>query len=121
MRTTRPAFRKRAAKPAGPRPPSERGETLRREIIFILEEGERSARDISRDAGIPEKDVYGHLEHIRKSLKSLKQGGPGLRVTPAECKQCGFVFKKRERLTKPGKCPVCRGTSIIEPLFSIGA
>lgn len=85
--------------------------------MSIIEEGEHSAKDISREAGIPEKDVYGHLEHIRKSLKSLKQAG--LRVTPAECKKCGFVFKKRERLTKPGKCPVCRGTSILEPLFSI--
>lgn len=121
MRTTRPAFRKRAVKPAGPRPPSERGETLRREIMSILEDGEHSAKDISQAAGIPEKEVYGHLEHIRKSMKSPRQGGAGLLVIPAECKKCGFIFKKRERLTKPGKCPVCRGTSILEPLFSIGA
>lgn len=121
MRPPGPAFRKRAAKPAGPRPPSERGETLRREIMSILEEGEHSAKDISQEAGIPEKEVYGHLEHIRKSLKFRRQGSAGLRVVPAECRKCGFVFKKRERLTKPGRCPVCRGTSILEPLFSIGA
>jgi hypothetical protein len=40
-------------------------------------------------------------------------------VTPAECRKCGFVFQKREKLKKPGKCPICRSESIEEPLFGI--
>jgi hypothetical protein len=60
--------------------------------------------------------VSGHLDHIRKSLATT---GQQLLVMPAECKKCGFVFAKREKLKRPGKCPVCRGESIREPRFTI--
>jgi predicted Zn-ribbon and HTH transcriptional regulator len=76
-----------------------------------------SAHEISGYVGIPEKEVYGHLEHIQRSLN---KSGNKFVVIPAACKRCGFVFKKRGRLKKPGRCPVCRGESIEEPLFSIG-
>lgn len=82
----------------------------------MLEEGSFSAREISGRVHISEKEVYGHLEHIHKTLA---REGRELVVTPAECTQCGFVFRKRERLTKPGRCPVCRGESILEPLFEV--
>ena len=105
-------------KPAPKEPPipTAMRDTARRAIIAALEEGDRSARDLSSEIGIPEKEVYSHLEHIRKTMSATRRH---LAVTPAECKKCGFVFSKRERLTKPGKCPVCRGESIHEPLFSI--
>jgi transcriptional regulator len=102
--------------PREPSIPVEMQETVRREIIAALEQGERSAKDLSSEVRIPEKEVYSHLEHIRKTMNTA---GRHLAITPAECKKCGFVFSKRERLKKPGKCPVCRGESIYEPLFSI--
>jgi predicted Zn-ribbon and HTH transcriptional regulator len=97
--------------------PVERNETIRHEIMEILRGQVLSARDISAAAHIPEKEVYEHLEHIRRSLI---KGEHHLTVTPAECKKCGFVFRKREKLKKPGKCPVCRSESIEEPFFSLG-
>ena len=105
-------------KPAskGPSIPVEMHDTVRREIIAVLEHGERSARDLSSEVRISEREVYSHLEHIRKTMGAT---GRHLAVTPAECKKCGFVFSKRERLKKPGKCPLCRGEAIYEPLFSI--
>ena len=102
--------------PREPSIPVEMHDTVRREIIAVLEQGERSARDLSSEVRISEKEVYGHLEHIRKTMSAT---GRHLEVIPAECRKCGFVFSKRERLKKPGKCPVCRGESIHEPLFSI--
>ena len=66
--------------------------------------------------GIAEKEIYSHLEHLRKSLHAA---GGMLEVTPPECRRCGFVFVKRDRLNCPGKCPVCRHEAITEPLFSI--
>jgi hypothetical protein len=62
------------------------------------------------------KEILGHLEHLERSL--LNQGC-SLAVEPAECCRCGFVFNKRERLKKPGCCPVCRGEVLHEPLFSV--
>jgi len=102
--------------PREPTIPVEMRDTARRQIIAVLEQGERSARDLSSEVRISEKEVYSHLEHIRKTMSAE---GRYLAVTPAECRKCGFVFSKRERLKKPGKCPVCRGESIHEPLFSI--
>ena len=96
--------------------PVEAQDTIRQAIMHVLEERPLSSMDISGMVGIPEKEVAGHLEHIRASLH---RAGRGLVVRPAECVKCGFVFEKRERLTRPGKCPVCKGESIHAPLFSI--
>lgn len=98
-------------KPKLPAEPQERRETIRQAIIAALDSADLSAKDISQEVGISEKDVYEHLEHIRKTLKG------GLKVHPATCMKCGFVFRKRDRLKKPGKCPVCSGESISLPLF----
>jgi hypothetical protein len=103
-------------KPAEPSLPPERHETIRRQIVEFIEDRAFSAREISGSVGISIKEVYEHLEHIHKSLVKKEHH---LSITPAECKKCGFVFKKRSRLNKPGKCPVCRSESIEEPLFSI--
>ena len=91
-------------------------ETLRRAISELLRDQPLSAREISVRAHLMEKDVYSHLEHIRLSLHA---SGCRLEVTPAECRSCGFVFSKRERLTPPGKCPLCRSETIFESLFAI--
>ena len=103
-------------KPKEPIIPPETRDTIRQEIVAELLRGPCSARDLSAAAKIPEREVYGHLEHIQKSLATTKQV---LLLMPAECKKCGFVFAKRKKLKRPGKCPVCRGESIREPLFTI--
>ncbi|MBI5894433.1 MAG: ArsR family transcriptional regulator [Deltaproteobacteria bacterium] len=94
--------------------PAERHETIRRQIISLLAGNTLSAKDISADVRISEKEVYEHLEHIQMAKKEVH-----LVVIPAECEKFGFVFKKRERLKKPGKCPACNSESIAEPMFSI--
>jgi predicted Zn-ribbon and HTH transcriptional regulator len=104
-------MKKKSAEPPIPR---ERRETLRREIITLLKEETLSAREISAGVGASEKEVYDHLAHIQKSREQI------LQITPAECRKCGFLFRKRERLRKPGRCPVCRGESIKDPFFSLG-
>ena len=103
-------------KPKEPPVPAERHDTIRHEIIAALKDRTLSAKDISADVHISEKDVYDHLEHIGRSTHAT---GRHLIVIPAECLKCGFVFKKRERMKKPGRCPVCKEEKIQEPLFSI--
>jgi hypothetical protein len=105
-------------KPKEPPVPLVMHETVRREIFSVLVQGQRSAKELSAEVRISEKEVYDHLEHIRRSMDT---SGQHLVVVPAECKKCGFVFSKRERLKKPGKCPVCRGESIHDPQFAIEA
>jgi predicted Zn-ribbon and HTH transcriptional regulator len=96
--------------------PVERQETIRREIISVLEGKTLSAKDISADVRISEKEIYEHLEHIQRTINKSEHN---FIVTPAECKKCGFIFRKRDKLKKPGRCPVCRGELIQEPLFSV--
>ena len=106
-------MKKRERQPTIPRTA---GETARRAIMALLLEGPISAREISAAVGFAEKEVAGHLEHLRRSLHTT---GAAFAVTPAECRHCGFVFAGRERLTSPGRCPVCRHEAISDPLFSI--
>ncbi len=97
------------------RVPASAHDTVRHELISLLQEGSFSAKDVSARIRISEKEVYDHLEHVRKSLHKDSR----LVITPAECRKCEFVFSGRQRLKKPGRCPVCRGESISDPLFSI--
>lgn len=89
----------------------ERNITIRQEIISILKKQGQTAKDLSKALGLPEKEIYYHLKFIEKSER--------LNVEPSVCKSCGFIFKKRERLKKPGKCPICKKQSISDPLFFI--
>ncbi len=101
---------------SAPIPPL-RANTLRRSIIALLRRNPLSAREISERLGVAERDVYGHLEHIRQSLHRERIT---LAVLPAACRNCGFVFAKRERLKRPGHCPLCHGQSISQPRYRIG-
>jgi len=64
------------------------------------------------------------LEGVFSSLElsqRLSMPGPGrrFRTTPAVCNNCGFAFKKRERLTTPSRCPLCHRESIRRPRFAL--
>jgi transcriptional regulator len=102
--------------PRQPTIPPSAQETTRHAIVTLLVQGVFSAKEISKALGLAEKGVYGHLEHIRRSIQVT---GGALQVIPAECRSCGFLFSKRERLTPPGKCPVCRKEAIQDPLFRL--
>lgn len=102
--------------PKEPPEPVERYETIRHYIGAVLREHTLSAKEMSVYLRISERDVYDHLDHIRKSLN---KSNCHLVVAPAQCEKCGFVFRKRGRLAKPGKCPMCLGNLILPPLFSI--
>ncbi len=78
-----------------------------------------TAREISQSAGLKEKDVLEHLPHIARSLATHGHSGPKLVIGPSECLGCGFVFRKRERLKTPSKCPVCRSEEITETRFGV--
>jgi transcriptional regulator len=91
-------------------------QTVRQMIMDILPAGLATAKDLSARVRIPEKEVLPHLEHIRKSLHQSQQR---LVMDPACCRACGFIFQKRERLRKPGRCPACQYSFIDAPVFRI--
>jgi hypothetical protein len=96
--------------------PSLREDTLRQSMSDLLRQQPLNAREISEQVGVAEREVYAHLEHLRQSLH---RGEMTLHVLPAECRGCGFIFSKRERLKRPSRCPLCHSQSISQPRFSI--
>lgn len=101
---------------ARPTFPPGRDETARQAVARVLAHGPRTPQEISALAGVSEKDLPGILEHLRRSLRAA---GGKLTMRPAACLECGYVFAKRQRLSAPGRCPVCRATHVREPEFSI--
>ncbi len=97
-------------------PPIEREETVRKSIVDLIEVRSLSAKEISGYVRISEKEVFDHLAHIKKTIRKQNRK---VTITPSRCKQCGFEFKKRERLKKPGKCPICKNETIEETSFFI--
>jgi transcriptional regulator len=88
--------------------------TLRKTIAEALENEPLDVREISQRFHLREKEVLDHLQHIARSAH-----GKRLIVEPAACGKCGFSFKKRERLSTPSRCPVCRNEQILSPRFQI--
>jgi hypothetical protein len=91
-------------------------QTTRQQMIVLLSENEYSARDLSVALSIREKEVCDHLAHIKRSVASQKKK---LSITSAQCLECRYVFRDRGRLSKPGRCPRCKGEHIQDPKYRI--
>jgi len=91
-------------------------DTIRRELIKLLEADSCGARELSQALHQSEKEIYEHLQHVALSLQSE---GKQLMMEPPVCLHCGFVFSVRKRTTPPGRCPKCRRTRISRPKFKV--
>lgn len=96
--------------------PPPRGRTAREALAEILREGWASARELSQAVGLPEKAVLEHLAHLRRSTRSR---GERFEMEPARCAGCDRTFDDRTRLTKPSRCPRCKGTRLAPPRFRL--
>jgi predicted Zn-ribbon and HTH transcriptional regulator len=85
--------------------------TVRQELLARLAGQPRSVSSLARKLGLKRADVEDDLRHV---LRTAEAEGWSVEVMPARCRACGFVFDER-KLSKPGKCPACRGTRLIEP------
>lgn len=90
--------------------------TIRQKIISLLSNEELTAREISGQVGVSEKEVNEHLAHIARSVASQNKR---VVITPADCQTCGYVFEDRKRFTRPGRCPQCKKSYIQSPRFRI--
>jgi predicted Zn-ribbon and HTH transcriptional regulator len=90
--------------------------TLRKELLERLAGAPRSVSSLARELGLRRGDVEDDLRH---ALRSAEAAGFVVDILPARCRSCGFTFDIR-KLSKPGKCPSCRGTRILEPQIALG-
>ena len=75
----------------------------------------RSVSSIAREMGLGRAEVEDHLRH---AIHTARAGGHQVLVEPAKCRQCGFIFGE-DKLSKPSKCPECRGSRLYEAQISI--
>jgi predicted Zn-ribbon and HTH transcriptional regulator len=57
-------------------------------------------------------------EDLRHALRTAEAAGHRIEIIPARCKSCDFTFDS-DRLVKPGRCPVCKGSRLFEALIRI--
>ena len=88
--------------------------TIRRQIRDVLATP-RTASSLAKELGLTRGEIEIDLLH---TIRSARSAGERIVIEPARCKGCGFVFDS-EKLSKPSKCPRCRGSRIFEPLVSI--
>jgi len=96
--------------------PIESGQTLRQHIIDLLFSNELTLRDLPPAVSITEKELVGHLGHIERSIRTQ---GKKLVEIPYKCLSCGFVFDKRSRFSKPGRCPSCKNSHMQKARYHI--
>jgi predicted Zn-ribbon and HTH transcriptional regulator len=89
--------------------------TTRRQLFEILSREPRSVSRLALELGLAQSDVEEHLRHL---IRSARAAAHRVVVLPARCRACGFTFAD-DRLTKPGRCPQCRGTRILEAQLRI--
>jgi predicted Zn-ribbon and HTH transcriptional regulator len=93
-------------------------ETSRQRIMEILRREEMSFEELRREMELPARRLEEDLRHVERSLR---RGSERLRIDPAVCRACGFVFRERvsKHLHAPSRCPQCRSERISEPRFRI--
>lgn len=83
---------------------------FRKDLLEILSAQPRSVSSIARELGLRRSDVEDDLLH---AIRSARAAGHRVIIQPAQCRMCGFTFGE-DKLSKPGKCPACRGTRLYE-------
>jgi len=91
--------------------------TIRKNLLALLSAQPRSVSSLARELGFTRGDVE---EDLRHALRSARAAGHRVMVIPARCRACDFTFDE-SKLSKPGKCPACRGTRLFEPQIFIEA
>lgn len=87
----------------------------RRQLLELVSAEPRSASSLARELGLERRGMEEELRHV---IRSARAAGHRVIVEPARCKSCGFLFDP-DTLTKPGRCPSCRGSRIFEALVRV--
>ena len=88
---------------------------FRRHLLDLLSHEPRSVSSLARDLGMSRGDMD---DDVRHALRSAAASGHHIVVIPARCKNCEFVFST-DRLSRPSRCPSCKGTRLFEPMIRI--
>ena len=94
------------------------GETTRQALTRMLTQGEYDYEALRVALELSSRELEDELRHVKRSIR---HAGGRLAVAPAQCLQCGFIFKSRanRHLHPPSRCPTCRSEHVAPPRFRI--
>lgn len=75
-----------------------------------------SLRELKLKYKLTLQEAKDEVEHI---FKTAKTKGYSIKVVPAECSACKFIFENRKKVTAPSRCPKCKSERVLEPLFRL--
>ena len=90
--------------------------TIRQNIVNLLQENPMDLFQLALALGLSEKETMLHLPHVARSI-AARRGR--FRMQPATCRDCGYEFKDRRRISPPGRCPRCRKNRIDGPWYEV--
>jgi predicted Zn-ribbon and HTH transcriptional regulator len=88
---------------------------FRKDLLELLSVEPQSVSRIAREMGLSRGDVEDDLRHL---IRSARAAGHAVIILPARCRTCDFIFSE-EKLSKPGRCPRCKGSRIFEAQVSV--
>jgi predicted Zn-ribbon and HTH transcriptional regulator len=95
--------------------PRERSATIRQDIIELMKRDPMTPFEISGFLGISEREAAFHLEHaLVSAVRNYR-----VEVTPAHCKACGYVFRDRNRVARPSRCPRCKAGRVEAAMYRL--
>jgi predicted Zn-ribbon and HTH transcriptional regulator len=92
-----------------PEPPP--GRTRRQQIVDLLGQAAYGFEGLRAELRLSVRVLEDDLRHVERSLH---RGHQRLVVTPAACRECGYLFKGRapKRYHTPSRCPQCKSEKI---------
>ena len=90
--------------------------TIRQHIVALLRKGPMDLYLLAQTLGLAEKEIMTHLPHVARSV--VAKGGR-FELQAAFCRDCGYKFEARSRLSPPGRCPRCKKNRIEGPWYQI--
>jgi predicted Zn-ribbon and HTH transcriptional regulator len=96
--------------------------TRREKIYKILNEIEepKTAEEIANMLGLSRREaktIQEDIEYLMKSVKRRSGSAEIIEMIPARCSSCGYVFRDRDKVKRPTKCPRCKSERIQGPWF----
>ena len=89
--------------------------TRRQQLQDLLTERSWTVEELALLFEVSKKVILDDMEHLLHSPATRQR----LIIEPAQCRQCGFRFKDRKRLSKPSRCPRCKNEWLTPPAFHL--
>jgi transcriptional regulator len=88
---------------------------FRKDLLQKLLGTPRSVSSLARELGLGRSQIEDDLRHM---IRSAEAQGYRVAIEPARCRTCGFRFGS-DKLSKPSRCPECRGSRLYEAQITI--